>query len=75
MENYKNKKFISDGTWFDEGTEAECLSYWDTGTFDYVGIFKGIRTCKNPKSENKKLGEKYIDEELCTFDEFIIRSK
>lgn len=64
-------KFISDGTWFDKGTEVECLSSWTMGG-EQVGLFKGIRTCQSPGAEAREMNEKYIDEELCGFDEFEI---
>ena len=64
-------KFIAKpNTWFDEGTEVILTTQINE---DGLGIFRGIRTCKNPKSENRKLGEKYVDEELCSFDEFELR--
>jgi len=49
-------------TWFDEGTKAEMLSGpWD-GEMPKLGLFAGI---KNGKP----------DEEVCSLDEFEIRSK
>lgn len=55
-------------TWFDEGTEVKLIDdyrpQWN------AGLFEGIRTCENPLSENRKLGEKYFDGEVCNFDEF-----
>lgn len=64
-------KFISDGTWFDKGAEVECID-------DYrpelnSGLFKGWRTCKNPLAENRELNEKYLDEEICSFEEFEVK--
>jgi len=47
------------------------LSSWKMAN-ENVGIFKGIRTCQNPNSEAREINEKYIDEELCGFDEFEI---
>ncbi len=64
------KKYISDGTWFDKGSQATLID-------DYrpqleAGLFEGIRTCENPLSEGNRhtVGEKYIDQEVCGFDEF-----
>ena len=58
-------KYISRGTWFDEG--EECTPIWiDEG----IGLFKGYRTCQNPDAEAHPLGERYFDEEMCSLDEF-----
>lgn len=64
--------YISDGTWFKYGTECQCINCWQMGDGEWVGVFKGRRICKNPKSERREYGEEYIDEELCPFDEFYI---
>lgn len=63
-------KYISNGTWFDERTVCELINDYENGS----GLFCGIRTCKNPLSEgrNKKIGEKYKDEEICSFKEFTV---
>jgi hypothetical protein len=56
----KKMRFISDGTWFDEGTEAKLLC--KTSEFMdgiWGGLFKGIRNG-------------FIDEEMCASDEFKI---
>ena len=56
-------RYISDGTWFDKGTEAELLfktTEFEDGT--WAGLFKGIHN-----------GE--IDEEMCTSDEFILKEE
>lgn len=63
------KKFISNGEWFDKGTEAKLLFQyiWEYGTSpdgrfegpDAVGLFEGIRNGRP-------------DEEGCGFDEFDI---
>lgn len=54
-------------TWFDEGTLCELIAdgrpQWNSG------IFTGIRTSKGSPELHPK-GEKYEDEELCSFDEF-----
>ena len=34
------------------------------------GLFIGFKTCVNPKSENMHYGERKLDEEVCSFDEF-----
>lgn len=64
-------KYISNGTWFDKDTEAE-LKYWCDKEHT-IGLFKGYRTCQNPKSEAYPLGETYLDEELCSIDEFEVK--
>jgi hypothetical protein len=55
-------------TWFDGGSEAILID--DYGHELPFGLFEGWRTCDNPLSENRKLGEKYRDQEDCGFDEF-----
>tara|TARA_R110000824_G_scaffold326211_1_gene513149 strand:+ start:255 stop:461 length:207 start_codon:yes stop_codon:yes gene_type:complete len=61
-------RFISDGTWFDKGTECKLVA--DCSHDGYgAGIFLGIRTAEF-NSERHPVGEKYEDEEYCTFDEF-----
>ncbi len=54
-------KYISDGTWFDEGTECELLIDCEDGDAPemHSGLFKGLHN-----------GD--VDEELCLFDEFEI---
>lgn len=56
--------------WFNEGTIVNCID-------DYrpdidAGLFEGYRTCQDEASENKKLGEVYLDQEMCDWDEFEI---
>lgn len=65
-------KYISDGTWFDEGTKCELVV--DCTTKEHkMGIFSGIRTCQNSAAEaGKPIGTKYEDEECCGYDEFEI---
>lgn len=64
-------EFISKGNWFDEGTKVRLIDDYKNGS----GLFEGIRTCKNPKSEDshKIKGNKYLDQEICSFEEFIIK--
>lgn len=57
-------KFLSNGTWFDKGTEVEILIecgtvYHENGTPTMQVLAKGLRN-----------GD--IDEEMCTIDEFYI---
>ena len=64
-------KYISDGTWFDKGSEIDLID-------DYrpelnSGLFKGWRTCQKDIAENRKIGERYIDEEICSFDKFEVK--
>lgn len=57
--NWSKCKFISNGTWFDKGTEAEFICFsCETDNFK-AGIFKGLRNGIS-------------DEENCIFDEFTI---
>jgi hypothetical protein len=65
-------KYISDGTWFDKGTE--CILVCDCSTANIkMGIFSGIRTCEVSAAEaGKPVGTKYEDEELCLYEEFEI---
>ena len=59
-EELKKMKFISDGTWFDKGTEAKLLfktSEFADGTWG--GLFEGIK-------------DGLVDEEMCASDEFEI---
>jgi len=66
-------------TWFKEGTEVynydkygvrftldEYKEWEKSGTI----LTRGLRVCENPESENKLLGEEYIDGEYCDIDEF-----
>jgi len=64
-------RYISDGTWFDKGVECVLLTDCSSESIK-MGIFLGTRTCQNPESENRPLGEQYLDEELCGYDEFEI---
>jgi len=60
-------------TWFDEGTEAILIADFrsdDEPSYN-AGLFEGWRTCEYPEAENRKLGEKYRDQEDCAFDEFM----
>jgi len=61
-------------TWFDEGIEVILIDDYrlDKQCPCNMGLFKGWRTCENPLSEgkSKKINEKYLDEEVCSFDEF-----
>jgi len=61
-------KYISKGEWFDEGCECILIDDYENGT----GLFEGVRTCKKALAEARPLNEKYRDEEICSFDEFII---
>lgn len=56
-------------TWFDAGTECELLA--DGRPQTNLGIFKGIRTSQG-SPELHPVGEKYEDEEGCSFEEFEI---
>ena len=41
---------------------------------DGIGLFRGIRICENTDAEmgyiNRTVGEEYVDEKICSFDEF-----
>lgn len=53
------KKYISNGDWFDKGTEAELIADCTMPGSEPWGIFRGIRNGKE-------------DEEGCGYDEFDI---
>ena len=61
----KNWKYVSDGTWYDK--DEICKLEADCGWCG--GCFRGIRTCQS-ENELKKVGEKYLDGELCNWEEF-----
>lgn len=61
------KYIAKPNTWFDAGTECELLV--DCRPQMTIGIFRGIRTSEG-LPEQHPIGEKYIDEEDCSFDEF-----
>jgi len=52
--------------WFKYGKPVFVVDDYGDG----CGLFRGIRVCQNPDSENHALGEEYLDEEICSFDEF-----
>jgi hypothetical protein len=70
-------KYISNGDWFDKGTEVKLIDDYrkDRQSPGNIGLFYGWKTCTNPKSENRKLGERYMDEEVCNFDEFEVKNE
>lgn len=71
--DYTKCRFVSDGTWFDEGTDVECESFWFYEDGDASGEFRGIRTCEKSNAEaGRSVGEKYKDGEVCLFEEFDI---
>lgn len=64
------KKYISKGEYFKKDVECELVSELID---DCMGIFKGVRVCpfeEEAKCHNVKIGDEYIDEELCGLDEF-----
>lgn len=63
-------KYISNGTWFDRGTECELIDDYSTNEVK-MGLFSGIRTCQKSSAEAGRLvGTKYEDGEVCNFNEF-----
>ena len=60
--------YISNGEWFDKGAVVQLID--DYRPLLNSGLFEGMRTCKNPLSESRQLEERYLDEEVCSFDEF-----
>ncbi len=64
--DWSKYKFISDGTWFDKGTEAEFIcpiaEIDNEPIEEKSGLFKGRR-------------KGFMDEEACMFDEFWIYTK
>ena len=70
MERGKMKAYIAKpNTWFKAGTKCKLVSDCESAG----GIFRGIRVCSHPLSENRKEGEEYEDEELCPWDEFEVK--
>lgn len=70
-------KFISDGTWFDKGTEATLVDncWWGEikdGEDNRSGLFEGIRTGhrKEYGASNEIIPD--YDQEVCSFSEFTI---
>lgn len=65
-----NWRFVSNGTWFDEGSQPKLER--DCGWMG--GSFRGIRTSQYPCEVNcgEPLGSKYEDEEFCDWIEFDI---
>ena len=59
--------FAKKDTWFKCRSIVRVLDDYGNG----LGLFRGKRICKNPKSEDHDLGEEYHDEEMCNFDEFV----
>lgn len=57
-------KFISDGTWFDKGTEVTILAEGGT-VYDTDG-----KSTLQVLASGLRNG--YLDEEICTMEEFII---
>lgn len=58
-------------TWFKAGTEARLLDDCSMPGAQPMGLFYGLRVCEIPGAEGgRTLGEEYMDEEICTFDEF-----
>lgn len=58
------------GEWFKAGTVCILIDDYRPGMD--AGLFKGIRVCENPGAEAETLGVEYMDEEICSFDEFDI---
>lgn len=65
-------RFISNGTWFEKGTEAKLIDdYRDHGW--NAGLFSGIRITEDSDVEGGyPVGVRREDEEICSFDEFDI---
>lgn len=72
--DYTKCRFVSDGTWYDKGSDAKCESFWGGyGDGSLSGLFEGWRTCKKSEAEAcKPLGTRYWDGEVCSFEEFDI---
>lgn len=54
-------------TWYVEGTECELIT--DGRPEMNIGVFSGKRVSQGIP-ELRPSGEEYVDEELCSFDEF-----
>ncbi len=74
-------KFISDGTWFDKGTEAKLVDDCWWPCFIKIdgkmvetksGLFEGIRTGHLFKCGLSDTVTEDIDQEVCSFEEFTI---
>jgi len=67
-------KYISKGEWFKKGTEAKLIDDYRSDKSCVIelnaGLFEGLRVCENPEAESRKKDEEYLDEEICSFDEF-----
>jgi hypothetical protein len=61
-----------ENTWFIQGTAVLLLQDFRPGRDS--GVFYGARKCENPASEGHTEGEIYVDEEICNFDEFEVKS-
>lgn len=67
MDSLRKYKALPGG-WFKEGTEVVLIE--DFRPEVNGGIFEGVRVCKYPLSELHEIGEEYLDEEICYFDDF-----
>jgi hypothetical protein len=57
-------------TWYKEGTECKLLQEYEENGF---GLFEGIRIAQEDYEKPRhEIGEEYLDEEVCTYDEFYI---
>lgn len=75
-------KYISDGTWFKQGTECKLVEDWrDKKTGYNNGLFEGALVIDEEKwltiktkwnNNNLKVGDEVIDTEVCNFEEFDI---
>ena len=72
----KDMKYISDGTWFKEGTECKLIEDYRDGNYN-GGLFEGIFVIEDEESrqikekwKDNKVGDEVIDREVCNFDEF-----
>jgi hypothetical protein len=74
-------KYISDGTWFKQGTECKLIEDWRNKKFPGFnsGLFEGLFIIDNEKTKrikekwkNNKVGDEVIDREVCSFNEFIV---
>ena len=54
--------------WFKEGTEVKFIDFILCGPENDVGLFSGIRVSEGEGIH--KIGEEYLDEEVCPLDEF-----
>lgn len=70
-------KLVSDGTWFVKGSEVwhmddfkrHTVEEWNRWKKSGVILCNGLRQCEDP-CEQQRIGDVYLDQEMCVTDEF-----